>query len=200
MPFKNNLILFRPEGDGGSGDGGGGEGGGSGSGSEGAGGQGPGNGGGQDPTPEALQRDLTETRKEAAKYRTERNAAQKRIEELEGSSKSELEKAHDRAKQAEEGLTTAGQEMRLLRARLVAPLAGITDPNAARDAATLLDWSKIEDSSDESALQKALTDLVKERPYLVGKVAGGGDGGEGGGRGADSPDMNSLIREAAGRG
>lgn len=142
---------------------------------------------------------LKEARKEAAKYRTDLRNAQKKIEELEGASKTELEKATDAKAKSEERASTLESDNRNLRARIIGGTVGI-DPAARGDAALLLDWSKIEDPTDDDQVESALRDLVKDRPYLLGNVRGGGDGGAGGTRDSSETDMNTLIRAGSGRG
>jgi hypothetical protein len=97
-----------------------------------------------------------------------------------------------------ESRTEDQQRIRELSARVLAPQAGIADPRAAADAASLLDWKDL-DPTDETSVLKALKDLVKDRPYLAGNVGGGADGGQGGSRGQETSDMNVRIRQAAGR-
>ena len=85
---------------------------------------------------------------------------------------------------------------RSLRVQVAAAKVGIrADATAA--AAALLDWSKIEDASDDKQLERAVRELAKEHPYLS---AGGTniDQGVSGGR-ARTGDMNDLIRSAVGR-
>lgn len=199
MPYKH-FIHFRPD------DGTGGQGGGDG------GGDGKGTGApadeGQAPdakqvqeTLAARERELSEVRGEAAKRRTENATLQKRIEELEGAGKTEAEKKDTAITDLTTKTGTLEATNRALRVRVLAGQAGISDPKAAEDAASLLDWSKVDDSESETSVVKALKELVKDRPYLAGSIGGGADGGEGGGgeRGSGSSDMNQLIREAAGR-
>lgn len=140
--------------------------------------------------------EIAKARKEAARYRTERNKLQKRVEELEGASKTEMEKAQDEAKDKGEKLDAANERIKNLQVQALAPLVGIA-VEAASDAASLLNWSKVEDPEDPESVKKALQELVKAKPYLAGKVRDGGDGGQGGTR-KGAEDMNSQIRAAAG--
>lgn len=143
--------------------------------------------------------ELDKANADAAKRRRELREAQKRVEELEAKDKTEAERLQADRDKASQERDTAVSENRMLRARVLAPTAGIADAKAAADAATLLDWSKIEDPSDDSQVEQALVDLVKDRPYLAGNVAGGSDGGAGGSRGQGGAGMNQLIRDAAGK-
>jgi hypothetical protein len=143
--------------------------------------------------------ELEKANAEAAKRRRELRDLEKKVAELEGKDKTEAERLQGERDTAAKERDETLAENRALKARVLAPTAGITDPKAAADAATLLDWSKIEDPSDDSQVSQALTDLVKDKPYLAGNVAGGSDGGAGGSRGQGGEGMNELIRGASGR-
>lgn len=194
MPSKRNLFHY--ESGEGSGEGGTGEGGGSGSGSGESGSQGDGAGAsGSSDEPSA---EVVALRKEAAKYRTERNKLQTKVDELEGASKSEKEKLADDLAKARERVTAQEAKTRKLQVQVLAGEVGISK-DAREDAASLLDWSRISDPDDDAEVLEALKDLVKEKKYLLGKTPGGSDGGEGGTRTDESADMNARIRQAAGR-
>ena len=140
--------------------------------------------------------EISKLRKEAAGYRRERNDLKKRVEELEGASKTEMEKLQEKTETSEKSLATANERIRNLQVQALAPQAGIS-VEAASDAAALLDWSKVSDPEDPESVKKALQELVKAKPYLAGKIREGADGGQGGSRkGAES--MNDQIRAAAG--
>jgi hypothetical protein len=141
--------------------------------------------------------ELAEARKEAAKYRVERNAAQKKADELEKAQLSDQERITKERDELKTSSSTLEKDNRSLRARLLAGDVGIV-ADARGDAASLLDWSKIDDPSDDDQVKKALEDLTKAKPYLLG-TGGGADGGTGGRRTAGSDDMNAQIRRAAGR-
>lgn len=201
MPHKYFHIHFRPDDGAGSGSGDGGGNSGDGSGTQ-DGTPPAGNGGGTGaPDVEALQRELQQVRQESAKRRTENATLTARLEELEGAGKTEAEKKDGKITELTQKTSEQEATIRALRVRVLASQAGITDPKAAADAASLFDWSQVQDPSSETEVVKALQALVKDRPYLGGSVAGGGDGGEGAGsRGAgEKTDMNTLIRQAAGR-
>lgn len=198
MPHKY-FIHFRP--DDGTGSGSGGGGGSTGDGTGGQAGESQGDNSTGQAAGDARERELAEVRQEAARRRTENATLQKRIEELEGAGKTEVEKLTTRLTEIEGKTGEKDAAIRALRVRVLAGQAGISDPKAAADAASLLDWSKVSDADSETEVVKALKELVKDRPYLAGNIGGGGDGGEGGSgnRGTGSTDMNVLIREAAGR-
>lgn len=198
---KRQLFLY--DGDEGSSGGGSGTGeGGEGTGEEGTGGTGD-QGGSQGSTgtgqPEVVPRsELAKANAEAAKYRRERADLQKRLEELEGQGKTQLEQAQDRNKSLEGSLVQAQNTNRSLRAQIVAGQVGIAS-EAQEDAVRLLDWDKVTDPESPSAIKLALEELVKEKPYLMGNVPGGADGGAGRERQQEGHSMNDLLRAAAGR-
>jgi len=197
--MRDRLIRPFFEAGSGSGDG---EGGGTGStgqesGSGAPGGQQGGSGSGSDQDQMVPASELSRTRNEAAKYRNERNELAKRIEELEKGQMSEKEKAEKERDDAMKTASARTQENRELRARLLAGDVGIV-AQARLDAARLLDWDSIEDPSDDKQVVKALKELTKDRPYLLG-TSGGADGGAGSGNQPGSGGMNQLIRKAAGR-
>lgn len=143
--------------------------------------------------------ELQKANREAAKHRKALRETQARVEELEGASKSEAEKLQETASKEKQRAEDLAANNRELRARVLAPAVGIADTRAAQDAARLIDWSQISDPDDDSEIEKALRELTKDRPYLVGNVAGGSDGGAGGTRQSGGQTMNDLIRGTAGR-
>lgn len=201
--FSHPLFHFKPEG-GGSADGGdGGSGGTDGStGSDASTSQGDNDGTGGDDGgtggDDGGDSELSKARQEAAKRRIENKKLQDRIAELEGKDKSETEKARDEAKRARDEAKTLTQDNQRLRVQVLATSVGIVK-EAIQDAAVLLDWSAIEDPTDDKQLERALKALVREKPYLLGSVPGGSDGGAGGNGRTGSQDMNALLRQAAGR-
>lgn len=142
--------------------------------------------------------EVAKARKDAARYRTERNDLQKRVEELEGASKSDVEKLTEKTSNLSKENKTLKETNRELTIRALAPQVGI-DPKAAADAAKLFDWKEVSDPEDLTEVEAALKEFVKERPHLTGNVAGGADGGAGGSRSPEKTDVNSMIRGMAGR-
>jgi len=142
--------------------------------------------------------ELARANRDAAKYRAQAREAQDALKAREDQDKSDLEKERDRATKAEEKLVKIEKDARELRVQVLAGKVGIAR-EARGDAARLLDWDDISDPDDERQVEVALRDLVKDKPYLLGNVPGGADGGAGGSRDTGSQDMNSLLRQAAGR-
>lgn len=202
MPLKNTLFFLRPDDGSGSGDGGTGGGtgdpdpGGTGGGSPGGDNGDPGGTGGADDA--QANSELEKARREAAKYRTERNTAQERVKELEGASKSEVEKLNDQKSESDKKAEAAEEKARILSVQIIAGQCGVAR-EAREDVARLLPKDAVEDWEDDAAVTKVIKSLVKDKPYLAGKTAGGSDGGEGGDR-QTTGDMNTLIRQGAGRG
>lgn len=151
--------------------------------------------GGQDE--QVPKSELARANKEAAKYRRQLREVQSQLQELEGTQKSDLEKAMDQAKSAEERAKALERSNAHLRVRLLAEEVGIVR-EARTDAAQLLNWEQIEDPTDDDQVVSALKELVKDRPYLLGTTSGA-DGGAGQGRGAKAPDMNQILRSGTGR-
>jgi hypothetical protein len=139
--------------------------------------------------------ELKRTRAEAKNYRLKLRELEKKLEERETGDMSELQRAQKSAEDAQTRVSTLETENRGLRVQVAASKAGIVDPEAA---AVLLDWDDIA-AGDAKALDKALRELVKERPWLAGTARGGGaDGGAGRSDNAlDSQDMNTLLRGRA---
>jgi len=142
--------------------------------------------------------ELSKVNAEAAKYRRARNELQEKITALESRDKTQLEQAPEKAKTLEATVTQEQQTNRELRVQIIAAKVGVV-AEARSDAARLLDWDKVSDPNSETAIEIALTDLVKEKPFLLGNVPGGADGGAGRGTGDAPLDMNALIRGSAGR-
>lgn len=139
---------------------------------------------------------LQAARREAAKYRTERNNLKEKVEKLEKDKLSDTEKVAKERDELKESTSELMQKNRDLRVQVLSGKAGIVDPEAA---SALLNWDGIKDPDDDKEIESALKALVKEKPYLSG-VGGSSDGGAGDGSGGTVVNMNDLIRQKAGRG
>lgn len=184
-------------GDGGNGQGGNGNGDGGSGGSGGAdSGQGGGAGGDADKPVSRAEFDSLMSRMQAADRA--KTAAERRVAELEGKDKSDLEKAQaerDAAKAEADQLRADRQAMLTSNAFLTVKDAPTWHSNAA--ALKLLDTSllTIEDNGEVKGMEAAVEKLKKDHPYLVktdsskddgkddkeGKGGGSGQGGNGGG-------------------
>lgn len=129
--------------------------------------------------------------REAAKYRTKLRDAEQRLKDLEDAGKSDLERAQEKVKTLEQEKQGLADANRNLQVQVLAEKVGITAA-AREDAARLLDWASLPSDPSQQEIEKALKDLVKDRPYLLGKIVGGADGGTGGDPGVRS--MNDMLR------
>lgn len=197
-------VLLAPDDGGGTGSGAGGSGDAppAGSGDPPAGGSGDGaaGGNGSGDNPEALRAELERVRREAA-------ASRKELARLKQAGESETERRERElveARDAAASSTAAVRTLRLENAVLKrAAQHGIVDPDVAARLLELGADAWDGDTVKADALDKALRDLVKAKPYLAraGSAAAGDGGGanrEGGGSQGES--MNDRIRLASGRG
>jgi len=137
---------------------------------------------------EGLESEIKRLRSEAARYRTENKALSekaKAYDEIKRGELSELEKAQARLSELEKAHEEALGKARLAMARAKAAELGFVD---SRDV-KLLD----ELPDDESALESALKDLLKAKPYLAKEKGSGIPATE---RGGNPP--ASADRAAAG--
>lgn len=149
--------------------------------------------------------------KALAQFKARARAAERRVKELEPfeaqareveeRSKTELEKAVERARRQAAEEVKAEYESRLARDRLTAALVRrafgvLADPD---DAPLFIDLDQL-DPDDTGALDAAVAALAQRKPHLAA-TATRTTGFDGGPRGAPPPaaDMNLLIRRAAGR-
>lgn len=153
-------------------------------------------GGADDEGQAAVQRDreIEKLRKEAASYRT-------KLREFEDRDKSELQKALDRAEQAEkahEAERAARRQDRLQMASFTAARKlGFRNPDIAY---RLLDVDDIDFGDDGNAknVETLLEKVAKAEPYLVNSATDFG-GGPRGKPPTSADDMNARIRKATGR-
>jgi len=142
--------------------------------------------------------EIAKLRSEAASWRKKLRDAEAELKKHRDANKSDLERTQSEVDDLKTQLEAAEKRARKGTVLAVAGDVGIVR-EARSDAADLLDWSEIEDPTDEKAVEKALRNLIKEKPYLTGGVAGGADGGAGGRGGTRATSMNDVIRQAAGR-
>jgi hypothetical protein len=136
----------------------------------------------------------------------ELKAKASRLDQLEESSKTELDKAVEKARAEGRSEAAAAGNARLVaaEAKALAAAARFRDPG---DAAAFLDLSSVkvgdDGSVDVDAVQRLLEELATSKPYLVDGNGQAPPGGFGGGPRTPPPagrNMNQLIREAAGLG
>lgn len=156
--------------------------------------------------PVALQRELTEARKEAAKHRTELNRYKEAETAASEAAKSELQKAIERAeaaeRRAEEGATALkGYQLRLATVEAARTL-GFRNPEIAH---RLISSNEVEYTPEGNPknIDQLLTKIATSDPYLVNGTAPGRGADLGGGPRGSAPaggnDVNGMIRRAAGR-
>jgi hypothetical protein len=151
-----------------------------------------------------LQKALTESNREAAKYRTEARKLTDAIKAAEDAKLPEQERLQRRLAELEAAHTEHERERAEWTTQAAVTKAalrlGFQDPV---DAYALLDRAAVD--RDESGVprnvDKLLTDLLRAKPYLggAGRPSGSADGGVQG-QMAQPTDMNARIRAAAGRG
>lgn len=148
--------------------------------------------------------DDTLSLEEARKLRSEAKNLRERLKALEdekrqrdeadlsAAQKLEREKAALEAERSQLSTRLRDAETKAIAARL-----GVK-PDLVDTVSALIDWDDV-DANDAKAIERAIKELVKERPSLSGKS----DGLEGGRRSANGRegegDMDSIIRRAAGR-
>ena len=133
-----------------------------------------------------------------------------RADELEQAQQTDLDKLRTRAEreaqkraEAEDKTSKALERAQtaLMRAAVVASAAQLNaaDPG---DVFTLLDKSalSIDDDDTVSGADEAVAALLKAKPHLLKRTAGGFDGGRQGGPASQGQSMNERIRIAAGLG
>ena len=129
-----------------------------------------------------LRKELAAANREAAKFRKERNTAKSELDKIKESQLSEHEREKKRADDAEAKL--AASSARVREANLKVALADSGTHIVDIDTATiLLERRGVEYDDDDNpvGIKDAIDTLVKEKPFLVGKVAskGGNNAGAG---------------------
>ena len=145
--------------------------------------------------PVALQRELAEARREAAKYRTDlRKVTDAQLTESE-----RLQRRVTELEQEREATSVRDRERAIRLAALeAAARLGFRDPDLA---VRLVDPTAVEVSDDGTPknVERLLADVLARSPYLARPGASADFGGGTRGAGPAGTDMNHLIRRAAGR-
>lgn len=140
-----------------------------------------------------LRSELKRARAEAAKYRTE--AKRREDADLSASQKLEREKTALEARVSQLESSLRDKTVQTIAAK-VGVKAGLVDM-----LAPLIDWDDV-DSDDPKAIEKAIKELVKERPDLSGRPDGL-DGGAGRGSGRSGaggePTLTDMLVDRVGR-
>lgn len=139
--------------------------------------------------------ELARARADAAKYRKELREIQARLKEREDSELTATQKSEREKASAEARVAQLEAQLRDAQTQAVASRLGVK-PDLVDTVSALIDWNDV-DADDSKAIEKAIKELIKERPSLSGRP----DGLDGGARRPreGETDMNALIRRAAGR-
>lgn len=140
--------------------------------------------------------DAKKLRSEARNLRERAKQAEKKLEERERQDMTELEKAQRERDEHAERRAALEADLRFTRVQLVAGKAGVR-PEALEDIPKLLDWDLIDNPEDPKSLEKAVRQLLKEKPHLS-LVTSGADAGARGTGESGLVDVNQIIRRAAG--
>lgn len=147
---------------------------------------------GGEPDNEALKRELAETRREAAKHRTEKNALEAELKKRQDAELSETERLKQQVEESNANTTQLQQRLIQSEVKVAAQKLGIINP----DLVVPIVQGKIEMKDGEPTnIEALLTDLVKANPYLV-EAPKGSDGGAGNparGNGADTTPLKNLT-------
>jgi hypothetical protein len=148
---------------------------------------------GTEPDAAALQRELTQARREAAGYRT-------KLKSYEDRDKSESEKSTERIAELERELAEARTSIRSNRLQAAAFSAarklGFRNPDLAYRLVSVAEV-EFDDAGQPKNIERLLDGIAKADPYLVNGTTDSGLGPRG--SAAPSVDMNASIRRAAGR-
>ncbi len=121
------------------------------------------------------------------------------FDKLQDANKSELEKAQETARKAEEkgaaALSAANERLVRAEVKLIASQMGIIDPDAAL---ALMDRSavKVNDAGEVEGVKAALDKLVKDKAYLLGQNSGSGTSATNGARGGNQQQETDAQRRA----
>jgi phage I-like protein len=143
-----------------------------------------------------LKRELAAAKREAAKFRKERNTAKSELDKIQAEKLSETEREKLRADSAEKKLSESTK--RIQEANLRVALSTAKSPIVDIDTAAMwLNKRGIEYDEDGSPLDvdKAISTLVADKPFLVGKATRTGSNTNGGAGGDDSETTAGLTAD-----
>lgn len=148
---------------------------------------------------EALSRDVQESRREAATYRTQLRDAQQQVQQFQRQNETDAQRLEREQRERDAETERLRQENRDLKVGTAATAAA-TKANALNPATVVgLISSKVQldDQGNPTNVDALITDLKKSDPYLFRRVSG--DAGGGSGEQRPSGSMNDMIRGAFGR-
>ncbi len=140
--------------------------------------------------------DARKLRSEAANLRKRLKEAEETKKQLEDSDLTERQKLDREKKTAEARAEQLEAKLRDAVVQAVAAKVGVKS-DLIDTVSALIDWEAI-DAEDSKAIERAVKEIVKERPSLSGRPDGL-DGGAGRRGRSGETDMNAIIRRAAGR-
>jgi len=140
--------------------------------------------------------DARKLRSEAANLRKRLKEAEETKKQLEDSDLTERQKLDREKKTAEARAEQLEAKLRDAVVQAVAAKVGVKS-DLVDTVSALIDWADV-DAEDSKAIERAVKEIVKERPSLSGRPDGL-DGGAGRRGRSEETDMNALIRRAAGR-
>lgn len=141
--------------------------------------------------------DARKLRSESRSLRQRLKDAEAKLTEREAADLSEQQKLERDLTAASATRDQLEAENRTLRAQSLAAKVGIR-ADAVDLAVAALDWTEISDPTDTKEIERALKELVKDRPFLSSRPDGL-DGGRGRGQGNGGNDINDMIRAAVRR-
>lgn len=146
---------------------------------------------------EQQQRQLSEVRQEAARYRTERNTLQGQVQEFQRQNETAEQAAQREAQERQARLEELEQENRTLKVntRVETAAKEAKAHNPATVVRMLAPQVELDDKGEPKNLQALLDSLRESDPYLFKRTRTNGGEGNGDEDGPDGDgDMNSLIR------
>lgn len=149
---------------------------------------------------DAIRRELAEARKEAAKYRTERNAAAKRAEELEQAQMSEAEKLAKRVEDAEKRAAELEAREAERQVRDAVYKAAETLNVVSTSDVYALVRDEITQAGDDADIPSIVKAAVDARAYLLRQPASTGASGAAGRDAAGDDTSAEASRQRLGYG
>ena len=141
-----------------------------------------------------LKRELAAAKREAAKFRKERNTAKSELDKIQQAQLSDTEREKVRADQAEQKLAESSKRIQEanLKVALSTSKSSIVD---VETAAMLLHSRGIEFDEDGAPLDvdNAISTLVADKPFLVGKGTRTKTGNTNGGAGGDDSEATAGL-------
>lgn len=145
---------------------------------------------------EKVDKDAREAREQAARYRTERNQYETKVQEFQRAQESDQERLAREQQEREERLQALERENRDLKVNTKVETAAkaARAHNPATVVRMLAGQVELDEKGEPKNLQDLLTSLKETDPYLFKRQNQNAGDGQGDGEEATVSDMNSLIR------